>query len=160
MHVKRNLLLGITGCLFFFGVSCKKPEAPEYLGFQNIQVSKMDMQQSIISADVKFYNPNAFPMQLKKAEMDIFINEKPANHYVLDSTINIPAKDSFWVPVKLNLNINNLFSNALQSLMNDQLLIRLEGHVKVKKGGFSFRVPVRYEEKQKLSELMKTTTGP
>lgn len=116
----------------------------------------MDMQQSVIAADVKFYNPNAFPMQLKKAEMDIFINDKPANHYLLDSTINIPSKDSFWVPVKLNLNMQNIFSNALQSLMNDQLLIRLEGHVKVKKGAFSFNVPVRYEEKEKLSELMKS----
>jgi len=159
MLEKRGLLLMLTAGVLLFGIACKKPEAPEYLGFQNITVSKMDMQQSVISADVKFYNPNSFPMQLKKAEMDVFINDKAANHYILDSTINIPAKDSFWVPLKLNLNMQNIFSNALQSLLNDQLLIRLEGYVKVKKGGLSFSVPVHYEEKEKLSELMKNSTG-
>ena len=141
--------------LIFLGMGCSQPEAPEYLGFQNIQVMKADAQQSVLSADVKFFNPNAYPMQLKKAEMDIYLNDKLANHYLLDSTINIPAKDSFWVPVNLTLVWNKILGSAMQSVMNDQIKIKLDGHCKVKKGGFGFRVPVKYEETEKLSTLMK-----
>ena len=150
------------GVPFFFftfiilsGISCSQPEAPEYIGFQNVQVMKSDAQQSILSADVKFFNPNAFNMQLTKAEMDIYLNDKFANHYLLDSTINIPAKDSFWVPVNLTLVWRNILGNAIQSVLNDQIKIKLDGHCKVKKGGFGFHVPIKYEEKEKLSTMMK-----
>ncbi len=139
----------------FSMVGCKQPEAPEYLGLQNIQIAKADAQQSILSADVKFFNPNAYPMQLKKAEMDVYINDKLANHYLMDSTIYIPAKDSFWVPVTIQLDLKNILGNAVQSLLNDQIKIKLEGHARIKKGGFGFRVPVHYEETEKLSSLMK-----
>jgi LEA14-like dessication related protein len=141
--------------LIFLGIGCSQPQAPEYLGFQNIQIMKADAQQSVVTADVKFFNPNNFPMQLKKAEMDIYLNDKLANHYLLDSTINIPAKDSFWVPVNLNLVWHNILGNAMQSILNDQIRIRLDGHCRVKKGGFGFTVPVKYEETEKLSTLMK-----
>jgi LEA14-like dessication related protein len=150
---------GRSFCIFtlliFLGMSCSQPQAPEYLGFQNIQVMKADALQSVLSADVKFFNPNRFPMQLKKAEMDIYLNDKLANHYLLDSTINIPASDSFWIPVNLTLVWNKILGNALQSVLNDQIKIRLDGHCKVKKGGFGFTVPVKYEESEKLSTLMK-----
>lgn len=137
------------------GLACTKPEAPEYQGFQQIVVNKVDAQQTVLTANVKFYNPNPFNMELKKADINVFLNDKPANHYILDSTIQIPAKDSFWIPVTLQLDMKNLMSNALQSLLNDQLKIRMEGFVRVKRGGFGFRVPVHYEETQKLSSLIQ-----
>jgi LEA14-like dessication related protein len=141
--------------LILFGAGCSQPEAPEYLGLQNVQVMKADAVQSVLSADVKFFNPNAFNMQLKKAEMDIYLNDKLANHYLLDSTINIPAKDSFCVPVNLTLVWRNILGNAMQSIMNDQVKIKLNGHAQVKKGGFGFRVPILFEETEKLSTMMK-----
>jgi LEA14-like dessication related protein len=141
--------------LILFAMSCSQPEAPEYLGFQNVQVMKADAQQSVLSAELKFFNPNGFNMQLKKAEMDIYLNDKLANHYLLDSTINIPAKDSFRVPVNLTLVWRNIMGNAMQSILNDQVKIKLDGHARVKKGGFGFRVPILYEETEKLSTMMK-----
>jgi LEA14-like dessication related protein len=144
--------------IFLFIAACQQPEVPEYLGLQDIQVMKLDAQQSVLSGSVKFYNPNAFDMQLKKADINIYLNDQLANHYLLDSTIEIHAKDSFWIPVKLQVDLKNIFSNAIQSLLNDQVRIRLEGHARVKKGGIGFRVPIHYEEKQKLSSLLQGST--
>lgn len=141
--------------IILFGASCKQPEVPEYLGLQNIQIAKADAQQSVLTADVKFFNPNQYAMQLKKAEMDVYLNDVLANHYLLDSTINIPAKDSFWVPVTIKLDLKNILGNVVQSFLNDELKIKLEGYAKVRKGGFGFRVPVHYEETEKLSSFMK-----
>jgi len=153
---KKDWLAAITiPCFFFFCIACKQPEVPEYLGLRDIQVVKVDAQQSQLSGSVKFYNPNAFDMQLKKTDIDIFLNDQLANHYLLDSTIEIHARDSFWIPVTLKLDLKNIFANAFQSLLNDQVKIRFEGHARVKKGGFGFRVPIHYEETQKLSVLMQ-----
>ena len=128
--------------------------APEYQGFQNLQVGKLDMKQSLVSANLKFYNPNNFDVKLKKAEMDVFINDKQANHYVIDSTIFISRRDTFYIPISLQLDIGNLFSNALQSLINNQVHIRLEGYVKLKKGIVGYKAPLHYEITQKLDDII------
>ena len=76
---------------------------------------------------------------------------KLANHYVMDSTINIPRKDTFYVPLNLKMSPKLLIGSALSMLMNDnKIKVRLEGSVRVKRGGVSFNVPINYEVMQKI----------
>jgi len=148
-------LFGISvAFVFIFIVSCQKPMAPEYHGFDNLQVGKFSLEESRISTNLKFYNPNSFDLQLKKAEMDIFVNEKLADHYLLDSTIYISKLDTFLIPVSLKINLGNIFSSALQALMSKEVKIRLAGYAKLKKGALGFKVPLLYEETQKLDALL------
>jgi LEA14-like dessication related protein len=141
---------------FIFGVflmvcGCSKPLPPEYLGFRDLQFGKLSMQESQIITRLAFYNPNSFSMELKKAEINVFLNDKLANHYVMDSTIEIPKKDSFFVPLDIRLNPQQLLGNALQILMNgNQVKIRLEGSAHVKRSGIGFNVPIHYEQMQKI----------
>ncbi|MFI5152547.1 MAG: LEA type 2 family protein [Chitinophagales bacterium] len=152
-HCRRIFI--ISGFVSLFLSACQKPMVPEYSGLENLQLGPMDGPRSVISANARFYNPNPFNVTLKKAEMNFFLNDKPADHFLLDSNIFIRAKDSFNIPITLRIDMKNIFSNALQSLISDQIKIRVEGHAKVKRGAFSFRVPIRYEETEKLSNLMK-----
>jgi LEA14-like dessication related protein len=146
------LLLWMTGC--------KQPEAPEYYGFQNLQVSRIVAGQTSLSAIVKLFNPNPYSLKLKRAEVDIAINGKPAGHSLLDSTIFIPGRDTFYVPVALQVDLKSLFSNALQLLMgNKDATVTLDGRVKIKKGMFTFNRPFHYEGKQDLSSLMPSGSG-
>jgi LEA14-like dessication related protein len=146
------LLLWLSGC--------KQPEAPEYYGFQNLQVSRIVAGQTSMSATVKLFNPNPYSLQLKRAEVDIAINGKPSGHSLLDSTIFIPGRDTFYVPVALQVDLKSLFSNALQLLMGKQnATITLDGRVKIKKGMFTFNRPFHYEGKQDLSSLIPSGSG-
>jgi LEA14-like dessication related protein len=146
------LLLWMTGC--------RQPEAPEYYGFQNLQVSQIVAGQTSLSATVKLFNPNPYNLQLKRAEVDIAINGKPAGHSLLDSTIFIPGRDTFYVPVALQVDLKSLFSNALQLLMgNRDATVTLDGRVRIKKGMFTFNRPFHYEGKQDLSSLMPSGSG-
>ena len=148
-------LPGISvACFFIFVMSCQKPLAPEYQGFENLQIGKFSVEESRISTNLKFYNPNSFGLQLKKAEMDIFINDKLADHYLLDSTIYISKLDTFLIPVSLKIDMRNIFSNALQALLSKEVKIRLAGYAKLKKGAVGFKVPLMYEETQKLDALL------
>jgi LEA14-like dessication related protein len=143
---------GICVLLVVF-IGCHKPEAPEYYGFQNLAIGKGSGQETVLSANVKFYNPNPFSLQLKRAEMAISINGKPAGHSSLDSTIFIPKRDTFFVPVALQLDLHSIFNNALQMLLDKQVKIALDGRVKLKRDGFAFSVPFHYEGDQDMSSL-------
>ena len=70
---------------------------------------------------------------------------------VMDSTINIPKKDTFYVPLNLKISPKLLITSALNMLMNNnKIKVRLEGSVHVKRNGFTFKVPVNYEVMQSL----------
>jgi LEA14-like dessication related protein len=142
-------LLCVLALLFVS--SCRQPQPPEYLGFHDFSVRSLTMDESLFHAELSFYNPNPFTMELKKGDVNVFLNDELANHYVLDSTINIPKKDSFYVPMDLKINPKFLIGSAIRMLLNNNTIkVRLEGSIRVKRGGFSFNVPVHYEVEQKM----------
>ena len=161
MHQLRDLIfkwtiVGLALCI----AGCRQPAAPEYYGFQNLQVNGVAGGQTNLSAIVKLFNPNPYNLQLKRAEVDIAINGKHSGHSLLDSTIFIPAKDTFYVPVALQVDLKSLFNNALQMLMGKKdATITLDGRVKIKKGMFSFNRPFHYEGRQDLSSLTPSGAG-
>jgi LEA14-like dessication related protein len=155
-----SILKWTTIALIFWMAGCRQPAAPEYYGFQNLLVGGISGGQTNLSATVKLYNPNPYTLQLKRAEVDIAINGKHSGHSLLDSTILIPAKDTFYVPVAMQVDLKSLFNNALQMLMGKKdATVTLDGRVKIKKGMFTFNRPFHYEGRQDLSSLMPSGTG-
>jgi|SRR5579863_9311675 len=135
--------------------ACRQPEPAEYFGFQNLRVGAVIGGKTDVSAIVKLYNPNSFGVKVKRAEAEIRINGQHAGHSLLDSTISIPAKDTFYVPVMLELDMKGLFNNALQMLLGKrEATIDLDGHVKFKRGMFTFSEAFHFEGKQDLNSLM------
>jgi LEA14-like dessication related protein len=142
-------LICILGLIFL--ISCNRPEAPEYLGFHDFSVQTFSMDESLLHTQLSFYNPNPFTMELKRGDVNVYLDDKLANHYVMDSTINIPRKDTFYVPLDLKVSPKFLIGSALRMLMNDnKIKVRLEGSVRVKRSGVSFNVPINYEVMQKI----------
>jgi LEA14-like dessication related protein len=139
---------------------CSKPEPAEYFGFQNLQVSQVINGKTDLSATVKLFNPNPYSLKLKRLEVDIAVNGQHSGHSLIDSTILIPAKDTFYVPVTFQLDLKGLFSNALQMLMGQRIAtVDLDGRVKIKRGMFTFNRPFHYEGKQDLSSLLSSSGG-
>jgi LEA14-like dessication related protein len=154
IFAEKNRVAGLVGMLVLCCAGCRQPAPPEYLGFTDLQVSKLNMQESVVSANVHFYNPNHFNLQLKRAEMNIFLNDKLAEHYILDSTVNIPRLDSFYVPVSLKINLSGLMNNALQMLFSNRVKVNIDGKVKLKSSGLTFNRPFVYEGSQRLDSLL------
>jgi LEA14-like dessication related protein len=147
MWTAMALICGLAGC--------SQPQAPEYYGFQNLQMSRAVGGQAVLSTTVKMYNSNSYSLRLKRAEVDIAINGKHAGHSLLDTTILIPGKDTFYVPVALQIDLKSLFSNALQMLIDKQATISLDGRVKIQRGMFTFNRPFHYDGKQDLNSLLQ-----
>src|SRR5579871_1295816 len=134
----------------FFFISCQKPVNPEFRGIENVTISKVGINESLVSGNAKFYNPNSFNLQLKHVDVNVFLNDKLSGHCVLDSTIYIHQLDSFYVPVSFSIDPRSIFSNALQMLVTRQVKISCEGSVKLKKSGFGFNIPVKFEQYEQL----------
>jgi LEA14-like dessication related protein len=145
--------------LIGLAAGCRQPEPPEYFGFQDIQIIKTTGSQPTLATVVKLYNPNPYALELRRAEVDVAINGRHAGHSLLDSTIYIPKRDTFYVPVAMQVDLQAILSNALQSLFNKKATITLDGRVKIKKGMWMFNRPFHYEDKEDIQQLLQNGMG-
>lgn len=138
--------------IFLAGVlvaGCAKPKNFDYLGFENVRVLKVGLIESTIGMNVKFYNPNS-RLQLKRAEVDVHINNSYLGRTVIDTLLDVPRKDTFLVPVTMTIPTISAVSKVLQTLSDTSTLVKLQGKATVGKGGVFFNYPIEYEGKQKI----------
>jgi len=132
-------------------LSCSSPKALEYKTFHNFAIEGLGFSNSAISLDLEYYNPNNFGMQLKSTDLDIFINGNLLGHSSLETLIRIPKRDTFSIPVKFNVDMQNAFKNVWNTLTGKEILVRLSGKVRVGKANVFMSLPVEYETKQTFS---------
>ena len=142
--------LVLVGCGLFLLTSCSRPMAPEYRSVENLRVNTLGVGESAISADLKYYNPNNFSLKLKYGETDVYLNNRFLGKTILDTLTVIPARDSFLIPVSMKVDMKQVYANALDILLNNEVTIKLDGFAKMGKGGLFFNLPIKYEGKQKI----------
>jgi LEA14-like dessication related protein len=152
--VRLFLLLSLCVFSILLAPGCGKPEPPEYFGFQDAHMSKGLNGQTVLATTLKLFNPNHFTLTLRGGEMDVYVNDRLSGHSVLDTSIYIPKKDTFYVPVSLQVNMQDILSHALATLFSQQVKITLNGRVKLRRDGFPFSVPFHYEANQDLNGLL------
>src|SRR4029077_9503594 len=91
-------LIKIFFVLIFFG--CSSPKELEYQDYKNLHIEKMVFTNSRVTLDLQYYNPNNFGLQLRRTDLDIFINNTFLGHSASDTLINIPRRDTFLLPIK------------------------------------------------------------
>ena len=143
-------LIYVISIIFVF-MSCATPKAVEYQTYHNFTIQKLGFNNSSISLDLQYYNPNNFGLQLRSSDLDIFIDGNLLGHSSLDTLLLIPKKDTFNIPVKFDVNMQNIFKNAWNTLTGKEIMVRLTGKVKVGKANVFMNIPVDYESKQTFS---------
>jgi LEA14-like dessication related protein len=147
--MRKKLLWGLLPLLT---VACAKPTGFDYLGVKNLKVLSFGLKQSTVAADVEYYNPNKYPVTMKGAAVDVYVNNNYFGKSTLDTTIQIPKKDTFSIPVVLQVDMNGTVMSLLQTLTTgtDSVLVKLDGKAKVGRSGIYINYPIRYEGKQKI----------
>lgn len=133
-----------------FACACAKPKDLEYVDFQNIQVLQVGLQESSVGMDIRLFNPNRQQIQLRKADVDVYINNQFLGKTSLDTLIQIPKRDTFSIPVVLKIGTLSAATNLLQYLSDTSTLIRLEGNARFGKAGVFFNYPIKYEGRKKI----------
>jgi len=123
----------------------------EYRDYRNFEIEGLDFNNSHIKMDLEYFNPNNFGLQLKRTDLDIFLNNNFLGHSSSDSLINIPRKNSFILPIKFDVDMQNIIKNAWNTLACNEVTLKVTGSVKVGKANVFMSMPVNYEGKQKFS---------
>jgi len=151
--MKRTLLSPIAAILVLviFVSSCQAPKALEYRDFKNFTVNKLGFSSSSVSMDIIYYNPNNFGLQLKRTDLDIYIGDSYLGHTAQEYQIAIPKRGEFSVPISVDVDMKNLFKNALTSVFRDSVLVKVSGSVKVGKANVYKSFAITYTGMQKFT---------
>lgn len=140
-------LFAVIGCLLL--LSCANPKDLVYQDVTNFRLLEMSMNPRV-GMDVQFYNPNKFGMTMKDADIDLYLNGKLVGKAKLANTYDVPANDTFLLPVNLTADLQQVLPNALAIIANNSIDVELKGHVKAGRGVF-VNVPINYKGKQELN---------
>jgi LEA14-like dessication related protein len=135
--------------------SCGKMKDPVFKGIENVKMNGLGIAASAVTLDIRYLNPNNFKGQLKQAEGDAWMDSTYLGHFVVDTTVDIPANSEFLVPVKLAVDMKQMLKHSLTAFMNEEVMLKISGKAKAGKSGFYRNFSLNYLGKQNLSELFK-----
>src|SRR5688572_21009084 len=144
----------LTGVLIVATIaSCTKPKDLEFVDIQNIKMVKWGMSESVVGLDVRFYNPNKKKVQLKDAIAKVYVNSAFLGDTNMDTTIAVPKNDTFAVPLLLKVQTATALAKIMETAKDSAVTVRVEGTVKMGKGGVYLTYPIKYEKLQSLADL-------
>ena len=149
-HLHRFLPLLLLAVIFLLP-SCRTPKDLVFKEVRNIKLETVQFSSTTLTADVEYYNPNNFSLELRRTDVDVFINDQLLGHTTQEIQLKIPRRNSFVVPVSLAVDMKNLLKNGIIALFNKEVTIRVLGKVKLGKAGVFKSFPVDYQTIQKLS---------
>ena len=121
--------------MILFMTSCREPKDLVFRDFQNLSIENVGLSSANLKVDLLYYNPNNFGLELKRTDIDIYINNNLLGHSSQDLQVAIPKRDVFTLPLKIDLDMKNLLKNGIISLLDKKVNVRLLGKVKVGKAG-------------------------
>ncbi len=137
--------------LAFLVTSCREPRELEYRDFKNLSSEKLGFSSSVFKIDLLYYNPNNFGLDLKRTDLDIYVDNNYLGHTTQDFQIHIPKRAEFTIPLKIDVDMKNAYKNAMPALFGKEVLLKVTGTVKVGKANIYKSFNVNYEGKQKFS---------
>lgn len=139
--------------LIFF--SCTSIKDPVFNGISELKVTGIGMNESTLSLQLNYFNPNKSGLWLKNAEGDAWMDDNLLGHFKMDTSIRITGNTDFVIPVQLGVDMKNAVKNAAALLFKQEINFRIDGKAKIGKGGVFINYPIRYEGKQDVSKLFQ-----
>jgi len=139
------------GLLIIIVTSCRAPKDLEYRDFKNLRVNQLGFASSTIKVDLIYYNPNNFGLQLKETDLDIYLDSSYLGHSAQEYQITIPRRAEFTLPFEVNVDMKNMLKNALSTILNKDVWVKVTGTVRLGKANIFKTFPVHYEGLQKFS---------
>jgi len=131
--------------------SCRAPKDLVFKEAKNFSIQGFGFSTTYLKVDLVYYNPNNFGMELKRTDLDVFIDNTYLGHSSQELQVAIPSLKTFSIPLKVELDMKNLLKNGLSVLFNKDILVKLTGNVKVGKGGIYKNFKVNYQTTQHFS---------
>lgn len=144
----------LTLLLVGFG-SCRSFKEPELKAIENVKTPSLGLKNAVVTLDLHFYNPNKSRVRLKQASGQAWVDGQKLGNFSVDSSITIPSRADFWLPVKLEMEMKDALRHAGLFLSQEQVYLKIDGRARLGKAGVYFNYPIKYEGKQDISKLKR-----
>jgi LEA14-like dessication related protein len=131
---------------------------PEYRDISNVRLMELGVLQSKAGVDFVFYNPNNFGVQLTEARGDVYIDNVYLGRFELENKVSVSRHSEFTIPAVLKLDMIGAVKNHRDLIKKKEAMIRIDGTARVKKGGFSRDVPIKYESMENIERFRSLVT--
>jgi LEA14-like dessication related protein len=141
----RILSTGMLAALLFI-FSCTPKEKVELRKIKDIVVDATT--EPLLKANAVLYNPNKINMTLRKIDMEVFVDGKPAALINQKLKTKVPAQAEFTVPLEVKLNLKELgfFDTVLAVLGGKKMKIRYKGSIRLTYKAVPVTIPVDYQD--------------
>ena len=149
MRSKLFVIAFAAACLSVVG--CKAPKELVYLDMQHVNLSFNGVTGPELAMDVKLFNPNHYGINVKDADIDVFVNDAHIGKmFVISGNYKIPGIDTFLLPIHADVDWKNVLPNAVKLLFNNSIDLKVKGKIRAGKHGIYIGVPVNYSGKQPI----------
>ncbi|SKA12432.1 LEA type 2 family protein [Sediminibacterium ginsengisoli] len=145
--MKRILPLLLFPLVF---IACQKPKAFDYRDVKNVKLETLGFDQTALTMDLVYYNPNGFGVDLRKVDCDIYIDNHYLGKFKLDTLMHIQRRSEFVLPSRIMVDMKGVYKNAFTLLFSKEVLINVKGTTRVGKAGIFANIPFSYEARHKL----------
>jgi LEA14-like dessication related protein len=147
---KKYLLVFLLPLLPCKRLMAQKVKELEYREVKNFRLKGLSLEKTKVSFDMVYYNPNKYMVNLKDGQAEIYIDNKDVGKALFENKIEIPQKDTFSLPITLEINNSAMMSSAFAYLSNAEVTLKVDGTAKLGRLFLYIVYPIKYEGKQKL----------
>lgn len=137
--------------LLFLLASCSTPQTLVYRDIEHVRIENVGLDRSTVALDIRYYNPNAYSLDLQGGDIDVYLNDHYIGKGVVNAQTVIPSQKDFILPLSLAASLKSIFQGAYSIITSQTVAIRLQGAVRVGKAGIFLSVPVNLSANQKIS---------
>jgi LEA14-like dessication related protein len=117
---------------------------------ENIEIEELSMKAVKLKIMVPIENPNNFSFKIKKANLDLIVNERNVGGVKKMDKLKIPANSNQSYPVSFELSTSDAFTNILflmSELKTRNPELEVKGSITVSAFGIPKRIKVEHEQK-------------
>ena len=126
---------------------------PEFRDIGDVRLIEVGLLKTTAGANMIYYNPNNFGIQLSSARGDVYIEDIYFGSFALDQEVPVRRRSEFMLPVTIKIDNINAVKNQADLFRKKVAKVRIEGFASVRKSGFSKEIPIRYEQMQDIDKL-------
>ena len=133
--------------------SCTLTSEPDFIKLDDYKIVHLNKKKLELNANAYFYNPNDVGCEVIKTEVKLLVNGLEVSEVNQSKTIELEADNEFYIPMnvsipleKISKNKSGIFGGLLSTILSQNLVIKYEGFVRLKKAGIEFDIDIIGEE--------------
>lgn len=125
----------------------------------NFNVQEIKLFESVFLIEMRVFNTNDIPLDIKGLDCDLEFNGKRLATGVSNAQINIPPYETALVPITLYSSVLGVVSVLRNLSKTEKLEYKLTGHLRLGKGTIPSLLPFKSQGELPLEGLVVPSTG-